>query len=135
MRAHVTGDESNHTDADVSAAGPRKHKCPSNGQPLFRFPPLFYNDFGPSALLSVQPSLSNAMSYGEDVTNSGLPAPLRLAQSRPDPVGPESGAITPDNHLPACVQMTKLIVKPDQLIKRRSKAGLLALNKDWQDAK
>ena len=81
VRAHVTGDESNHTNADVSAADPRKHKCPSDGQPLFRFPPLFYNDFGPSVLLSVQPSLSNAMNYGEDVTNSGLPAPLRLARS------------------------------------------------------
>ena len=48
---------------------------------------------------------------------------------------PESGAITPDNHLPAWVQTTKLVAKPDQLIKRRGKAGLLALNKDWRDAK
>jgi ATP citrate (pro-S)-lyase len=33
------------------------------------------------------------------------------------------------------VSTTKLVAKPDQLIKRRGKAGLLALNKDWQDAK
>lgn len=30
---------------------------------------------------------------------------------------------------------TKLVVKPDQLIKRRGKAGLLALNKSWDEAK
>jgi ATP citrate (pro-S)-lyase len=27
---------------------------------------------------------------------------------------------------------TPLVVKPDQLIKRRGKAGLLAVNKDWE---
>jgi succinyl-CoA synthetase beta subunit len=30
---------------------------------------------------------------------------------------------------------TKLVAKPDQLIKRRGKAGLLALNKTWEEAK
>lgn len=29
----------------------------------------------------------------------------------------------------------KLVAKPDQLIKRRGKHGLLALNKDWTDAR
>lgn len=29
----------------------------------------------------------------------------------------------------------KLVAKPDQLIKRRGKAGLLALNKTWEEAK
>ena len=28
---------------------------------------------------------------------------------------------------------TKLVVKPDQLIKRRGKAGLLAINKSWPE--
>ena len=28
---------------------------------------------------------------------------------------------------------TKLVVKPDQLIKRRGKAGLLAINKTWEE--
>ena len=31
---------------------------------------LFSNDFGTSAILSMQPTLSNAMNYGEDVTNT-----------------------------------------------------------------
>ena len=30
---------------------------------------------------------------------------------------------------------SKLVVKPDQLIKRRGKAGLLGLNLDWESAK
>lgn len=29
----------------------------------------------------------------------------------------------------------KLVVKPDQLIKRRGKAGLLAVNKGWEEVK
>ncbi|KIJ63837.1 hypothetical protein HYDPIDRAFT_175858 [Hydnomerulius pinastri MD-312] len=48
---------------------------------------------------------------------------------------PETNAITPDTQIPSWVQTTKLVAKPDQLIKRRGKAGLLALNKDWADAK
>ena len=68
-RAHVAGDESIHTDTDASA-GSRKRKCPADDQPSLRFPSLFSNDFGPSALLSMQPSISSAMNYGEDVTNT-----------------------------------------------------------------
>lgn len=68
-RAHVAGDDSIHADTDASA-GSRKRKCPADDQPLLRFPSLFSNDFGPSALLSMQPSLSSAMNYGEDVTNT-----------------------------------------------------------------
>ncbi|KAG9025884.1 citrate synthase [Tulasnella sp. JGI-2019a] len=48
---------------------------------------------------------------------------------------PQSGAITPDTNLPPWVFTTKLVAKPDQLIKRRGKAGLLCLNKDWPVAK
>ena len=48
---------------------------------------------------------------------------------------PATGAITPDTQLPQWVFNTKLVAKPDQLIKRRGKAGLLALNKSWEDAK
>ncbi len=33
------------------------------------------------------------------------------------------------------VHSTKLVVKPDQLIKRRGKAGLLLLNATWEDVK
>ncbi|KAG8931643.1 citrate synthase [Tulasnella sp. 418] len=58
--------------------------------------------------------------------------PAAVAQVAWDP---ESGAITPDTQLPSWVFNTKLVAKPDQLIKRRGKAGLLALNKDWPDAR
>lgn len=48
---------------------------------------------------------------------------------------PTTNAITPDTQLPGWVFNTKLVAKPDQLIKRRGKAGLLALNKTWEEAK
>ena len=48
---------------------------------------------------------------------------------------PATNAITPDTQLPGWVFTTKLVAKPDQLIKRRGKAGLLALNKSWEEAK
>ena len=59
------------------------------------------------------------------------PAP-RVAQVAWDPA---SNTITPDSALPSWVHNTKLVAKPDQLIKRRGKAGLLKLNADWKDAK
>ena len=48
---------------------------------------------------------------------------------------PETNAITPDSKVPSWVYTTKLVAKPDQLIKRRGKAGLLALNKTWDQSK
>ena len=48
---------------------------------------------------------------------------------------PETNSITPDTKLPGWVFNTRLVAKPDQLIKRRGKAGLLALNKTWDEAK
>lgn len=59
------------------------------------------------------------------------PAP-RVAQVAWDAA---TNTITPDNALPSWVKTTKLVAKPDQLIKRRGKAGLLKLNADWEDAK
>jgi ATP citrate (pro-S)-lyase len=59
------------------------------------------------------------------------PSP-KVAQVSWDPV---TNAITPDTQLPGWVFNTKLVAKPDQLIKRRGKAGLLALNKTWEEAK
>ncbi|OCH88544.1 ATP-citrate synthase [Obba rivulosa] len=59
------------------------------------------------------------------------PAP-KVAQISWDPA---TNAITPDTQLPSWVFTTKLVAKPDQLIKRRGKAGLLALNKTWDEAK
>ncbi|KAF9788688.1 ATP-citrate synthase [Thelephora terrestris] len=63
--------------------------------------------------------------------NFVYPSP-KVAQVSWDPA---TGAITPDTQLPAWVHTTKLVAKPDQLIKRRGKAGLLALNKTWEEAK
>ncbi|KAK2464715.1 hypothetical protein APHAL10511_003291 [Amanita phalloides] len=64
-------------------------------------------------------------------TKFNYPAP-KVAQVSWDS---ETGAITPDSKLPSWVFTTKLVAKPDQLIKRRGKAGLLALNKTWDEAK
>jgi hypothetical protein len=60
-----------------------------------------------------------------------FPAP-KVAQISWDP---STNSITPDSHLPGWVFSDKLVAKPDQLIKRRGKAGLLALNKTWEEAK
>lgn len=56
----------------------------------------------------------------------------KVAQISWDPV---TNTITPDTQLPGWVFNTKLVAKPDQLIKRRGKAGLLALNKTWDEAR
>ena len=65
------------------------------------------------------------------VTKLVYPSP-KVAQISWDPA---TNAITPDTQLPSWVFTTKLVAKPDQLIKRRGKAGLLALNKTWEEAK
>ena len=65
------------------------------------------------------------------VTPFIFPSP-KVAQISWDPA---TNAITPDTQLPGWVFSTKLVAKPDQLIKRRGKAGLLALNKSWDEAK
>jgi ATP citrate (pro-S)-lyase len=59
------------------------------------------------------------------------PSP-KVAQIQWDP---STNAITPDSMLPGWVTNVKLVAKPDQLIKRRGKAGLLTLNKEWDDVK
>jgi ATP citrate (pro-S)-lyase len=65
------------------------------------------------------------------ITNFTYPAP-RVAQVAWDSA---TNTITPDTQLPGWVFSSKLVAKPDQLIKRRGKAGLLALNKTWEEAK
>jgi len=78
--------------------------------------------------------LERAPSVSKNATVSEkfiYPSP-KVAQISWDPV---TGAITPDTQLPAWVHTSKLVAKPDQLIKRRGKSGLLLLNKDWQQAK
>lgn len=71
--------------------------------------------------------------HPEAVASSSFKAPeAKVAQVSWDP---ETNTITPDASLPSWVSNTKLVAKPDQLIKRRGKAGLLKLNSDWSDAK
>jgi ATP citrate (pro-S)-lyase len=64
-------------------------------------------------------------------TNLQYPV-ARVAQVSWDPA---TNTITPDTQIPNWVHNTKLVAKPDQLIKRRGKAGLLALNKTWPEAR
>ena len=64
-------------------------------------------------------------------TNFTFPSP-KVAQISWDP---QTNAITPDTQLPGWVFSSKLVAKPDQLIKRRGKAGLLGLNQTWDEAK
>lgn len=51
--------------------------------------------------------------------------PTNLLYLRQVKWDPETNTITPDSALPGWVFTDKLVVKPDQLIKRRGKAGLL----------
>lgn len=73
----------------------------------------------------------NVDSSAKITTNFSFPSP-KVAQISWDP---ETNAITPDTQLPGWVFSSKLVAKPDQLIKRRGKAGLLALNQTWDEAK
>ncbi|KAK8847415.1 hypothetical protein IAR55_005273 [Kwoniella newhampshirensis] len=58
---------------------------------------------------------------------------VKVAQVEFDPVTKTlSPPIKPGLGLPEWVFTSKLVGKPDQLIKRRGKAGLLCLNKDWE---
>ncbi|GAA6034023.1 hypothetical protein NBRC10512_007568 [Rhodotorula toruloides] len=67
------------------------------------------------------------------VARDGFQSPeVKVAQVSWDP---ETNQVTPDAALPHWVFTEKLVVKPDQLIKRRGKAGLLALNKTWAEGK
>jgi len=77
------------------------------------------------------PPVDDSQAAKTIATNFLYPSP-KVAQISWDP---ETGAITPDSKLPSWVFTTKLVAKPDQLIKRRGKAGLLALNKTWEEAK
>lgn len=72
------------------------------------------------------------MSKNATVSDSFIYPSPKVAQITWDP---DTGAITPDTQLPSWVFTTKLVAKPDQLIKRRGKSGLLLLNKDWEQAK
>ncbi|GHJ87400.1 hypothetical protein NliqN6_3802 [Naganishia liquefaciens] len=62
-------------------------------------------------------------------------APVKVAQVQWDAATNQlSPPIQPGQGLPEWVFTDKLVAKPDQLIKRRGKAGLLCINKDYQVA-
>ncbi|WVQ69278.1 uncharacterized protein L199_007495 [Kwoniella botswanensis] len=66
-------------------------------------------------------------------SDSSLSA-AQVAQVEWDPVTKQlSPPIKPGQGLPDWVFTSKLVGKPDQLIKRRGKAGLLCLNKGWEE--
>jgi len=66
------------------------------------------------------------------VTDSSTSS-VRVAQVEWDPVTKSlTPPIQPGQGLPEWVFSSKLVGKPDQLIKRRGKAGLLCLNKEWE---
>ena len=77
------------------------------------------------------PSLSGGKPESDLATPFVYPEP-HVAQVAWDEA---TNTITPDSQLPQWVHTSKLVAKPDQLIKRRGKAGLLALNKTWPEAK
>ncbi|KAH9822648.1 citrate synthase-like protein [Melampsora americana] len=78
--------------------------------------------------------LARAPQFGEacPVPKSFKSPEVKVAQISWDSA---TNTITPDANLPSWVFTEKLVVKPDQLIKRRGKAGLLGLNKTWNEAK
>lgn len=77
------------------------------------------------------PSLSGGKPESDLATPFSYPT-VEVAQIAWDEA---TNTITPDSQLPQWVFSSKLVAKPDQLIKRRGKAGLLALNKSWPEAK
>ncbi|KAI6042308.1 hypothetical protein EDC04DRAFT_2866798 [Pisolithus marmoratus] len=85
----VAGDDSfNDQDWSPPTMASRKRKHPSSTmyelqQPTLKFPSLFSNDFGPSALLSASPTLTTHMNYGEDVTRSSSTSHHPLSIFRP----------------------------------------------------
>ncbi|KAI6025484.1 hypothetical protein EDC04DRAFT_2573818 [Pisolithus marmoratus] len=85
----VAGDDSfNDQDWSPPTMASRKRKHPSSAmyelqQPTLKFPSLFSNDFGPSALLSASPTLTTHMNYGEDVTRSSSTSHHALSIFRP----------------------------------------------------
>ncbi|QRW23185.1 ATP citrate (pro-S)-lyase [Rhizoctonia solani] len=67
----------------------------------------------------------------EPVTSTFLYSTPKVVQT---PRDSDTNTVTPDTELPPFLT-EKLVVKPDQLIKRRGKAGLLSLNKGWEESK
>jgi len=66
--------------------------------------------------------------FNETVKNPQFQLDSRFAQVKPDTI------IGDLSHHHPWLKETKLVAKPDQLIKRRGKLGLVKLNASWEDA-
>ena len=93
---------------------------------------LAIREYDAKLLLAYHLERAPAVDANAQIATKFLYPSVKVAQVSWDP---ETGAITPETQLPGWVFNTKLVAKPDQLIKRRGKAGLLALNKTWEEAK
>ncbi|KAF9231545.1 hypothetical protein BU15DRAFT_68238 [Melanogaster broomeanus] len=131
-RANVAGDEANgctsntHIETETSAGSQkRKNFGSSNEQPFLRFPSLFSSDFGPSALLYAQLSLSNTMNYGEDVTNTSSRGFSIIRPSLDELLSNIDAA--EDNHLSLqqCQSNYKVLVDSDVVMQETSQSGTL----------
>jgi ATP citrate (pro-S)-lyase len=89
-------------------------------------------EFDAKLLLSHWLPRAPALSKTEQVSPDFIYPTPNVAQIAWDPA---TNTITPDTALPHWVFSTPLVAKPDQLIKRRGKSGLLLLNKGWPEAK
>ena len=78
---------------------------------------------------------SPSLSGGKPESDLGTPFTYPTADVAQISWDEATHTITPDTQLPPWVFSSKLVATPDQLIKRRGKAGLLALNKQWPEAK
>lgn len=69
--------------------------------------------------------------YSDDATYDLEDRALLITPSSLDPASPDSFESLAKQH--TWLLETNLVVKPDQLIKRRGKAGLLGINKTWPE--
>ncbi|KAF8742914.1 ATP citrate lyase citrate-binding, partial [Rhizoctonia solani] len=89
-------------------------------------------EFDAKLLLAYWLPRAPAYAGTEPVTSTFVYPTPKVAQIAWDA---ETNTVTPDTQLPPWVSTEKLVAKPDQLIKRRGKAGLLSLNKGWDESK
>ncbi|KAF8759824.1 ATP citrate lyase citrate-binding [Rhizoctonia solani] len=89
-------------------------------------------EFDAKLLLAYWLPRAPAYAGTEPVTSTFVYPTPKVAQIAWDA---ETNTVTPDTQLPPWVSTEKLVAKPDQLIKRRGKAGLLSLNKGWEESK
>ncbi|KAF9230596.1 hypothetical protein BU15DRAFT_83432 [Melanogaster broomeanus] len=98
----------------------------SNEQPFLRFPSHFSSDFGPSALLYAQPTLSNTVNYGEVVTNTSSSSFSILRPTMKLPLGELLSNIdaTEDNYvaLQQCQSKYKVPVDLDFVMQETSQS-------------